>query len=178
MKKLRGKISAKRIFLRFLSADDVTKEYLHWMQDKEVTQFLESRWTKHTLTSIRQYVRQAYSNPSDFLFGIFLKEDGKHIGNIKIGGVNKRHKFADVGLLIGDKKEWGKGYGTEAIKSATRYAFKKLKLNKLMAGIYANNTGSYKAFIKAGYREIGRLKDHRLAKRKYVDEILVEKCGD
>ena len=44
-----------------------------------------------------------------------------------------------VGLLIGNRNMWGKGYGTEAIKLVTCHAFKEIKLNKLTAGIYANN---------------------------------------
>lgn len=44
--------------------------------------------------------------------------------------------------------------------------------------MYAENLGSYHAFIKAGYREVGRLRRHILFNGRYIDSILVEKCRD
>lgn len=165
----------KGIFLRLLSPKDVTLRYVKWMKDQEVIAFLECRWNVFTLGDLKEYVRRTNKSNDNFLFGIFLKDKKAHIGNIKIGNVNKIHKFADLGLIIGQKEEWGKGYATEAIQLATKYAFEKLNLNKLIAGIYVNNTGSYKAFLRAGYKEIGRMKKHRFYNDEFVDEILVEK---
>jgi RimJ/RimL family protein N-acetyltransferase len=50
-----------------------------------------------------------------------------------------------------------------------------LNLNKLNAGMYSNNPGSYRAFLKCGFNEVGRRKKSRLFKNRFVDEILVEK---
>lgn len=171
-------VKGNQIFLKPLSPGDVTQAYVDWMRDEEVIQFLESRWSVFTMKDLKDYVKSVNESNDDVLFGIFLKEGGEHIGNIKIGGINQKHKFADVGLIIGNKKMRGKGYGAEAIRLASDYAFKELNLNKLTAGIYADNISSYRAFIKAGYREAGRLKNHRLYKGGYVDEILVESGGD
>ena len=66
------------------------------------------------------------------------------------------HKFAYIGLLIGDVNYWGKGFGTESIYCAANYAFDVIKLNKLTAGMYENNFGSYKSFLKMGFREVGK----------------------
>lgn len=172
------KISGERIFLKPLSWQEVTPTYVEWMQDKEITRFLESRWKTHTLESIKSYIEAISEAPDAFLFGIFENGSGEHIGNIKIDNINQTHKFGHLGLIIGNKKVWGRGYGAEAIKLATRYAFEELYLNKLVAGIYANNIGSYKAFIKAGFQDAGRLKNNRLYENGYVDEILVELCND
>lgn len=169
-------VVGKRILIRLLSPEDVSQDYIDWMKDDEVVRFLESRWNVYTLEELREYVRITNESQNDFLFGILLKDTGKHIGNIKVGGINRIHRFGDIGLLIGDKSMWGKGCGKEAIELATTYAFMELGLNKLVAGIYANNIGSHKAFLKAGYREVGVLKNHRFCKGQYVDEILVEKC--
>lgn len=168
------KIVGDRIFLKLLAPIDVKKSYVDWMQDEEAIQFLESRFKKHTLGDIKKYIEQTNDGIHNFMFGIFLKEKDEHIGNIKIGGIDQIHRFGNIGILIGNKQMWGKGYGTEAIKLATQYAFNELDLHKLIAGIYSNNRGSYNAFMKAGYREVGRLKNHRLYKEKFVDEILVE----
>ncbi len=172
------KMKGNRIYLKLLSPDDITQNYVSWMQDEKVVQFLESRWKVYTLENLKEYVKLMNESTEDYFLGIFLKEKEEHIGNIKIGEINQLHRFGDVGLIIGNKDVWGKGYGTETIELVTLYGFDELNLNKLKAGMYANNIGSYKAFIKAGYMEIGRFKNHRFYKGSYVDEILLEKGKD
>ena len=158
--------------------EDVGEVYLEWMCDPLVTQYLESRDQTHTLDTLLTFVRNMNASPRDHLFGIFLAQGGEHIGNIKIGNVREPHRSADLGLIIGRRSAWGKGYGSEAIALATRWAFEQLGLNKLWAGMYAENLGSYHAFIKAGYREVGRFRRHILFNGRYIDSILVEKCRD
>lgn len=170
------KIQGKNIFLKILSIDDINEDYLEWMQDEDVMQFLESRWKSYSFNDIKEYVESINNSPDDYLLGIFLKENEKHIGNIKIGNINHIHGYGDIGLLIG-KNYWGKRCGKESIELATKYAFDELNLNKLFAGIYSNNIASYKSFIKAGYKEIGRLKNHFYYEGKYIDNIIVEKLN-
>lgn len=169
-------LKGQRIFLRTLTEGDVGDAYLEWMRDPQVVQYLESRNQTQTLATLREFVNKMNASVRDHLFGIFLSDDGEHIGNIKIGSIREPHRSADLGLMIGQRSAWGKGYGTEAIALATSYAFDQLQLNKLWAGMYAENLGSYHAFIKAGYREVGRFRRHILFKGRYIDSILVEKC--
>jgi len=168
----------ENVYIKILDVEDVSGAYLNWMNDEEVTEFLESRWNSYTLNDLKEYVRMMSENPNNFFFGIYLNDNNEHIGNIKIGDINQYHKYADIGIVIGDKKKWGRGYASEAITLATKYAFKTLHLNKVFAGIYENNIGSYKAFLKANFYDAGRLKKHLMYKGKYVDKIIVEKCND
>jgi [ribosomal protein S5]-alanine N-acetyltransferase len=170
--------SDQEIVLRTLDPDEVGEYYVDWMNDPAVVKYLESRFATHTLASIRQYVREMNASPSDLLLGIFLAETGQHIGNIKIGEVNRAHRFANLGLLIGEKSARGRGIGTRAIVLATRIAFRDLHLRCLTAGIYADNPSSYRAFLKAGWKEAGRYKNYRLSDGNYVDQINVQACND
>lgn len=170
------RIQGQRIFLRPLEERDVGEEYLMWMRDAEVTQYLECRDQVQTIDNLRAYVRGMNSSHRDHLFGMFLLQGNEHIGNIKIGNIREPHRSADLGLMIGKRSAWGKGYGAEAIALITRYGMESLRLNKLWAGMYSENLGSYYAFIKAGYREVGRFRQHILFNGRYIDSILVEKC--
>ena len=170
------KIIGPRIYLKLLSQDDVNEKYLRWVEDPEILEYLESRWRAYTLEDLKNYVRTVNDGLNNFMFGIYLKENSEYVGNIKIGSINQIHRYGDIGLIIGEKSVWGKGYGVEAINLVTRYAFDEINLNKVFSGIYANNVKSIKAFKKAGYREVGTLKEHRFCKGTYVDEILFEKC--
>jgi len=169
-------VEGERIFLRILSSDDVSDAYLAWMHDPEVTQYLECRWRSFSKEDLRSYVSNINEDKHNIFFGIFEKTSNLHVGNIKIGNIDMNHRFADIGLLIGERTCWGKGYGSEAISLATRYSFEELNLNKVTAGIYAANVASLKAFLKAGFKEVGLLRQHRFCKGVYMDEIIVEKC--
>ena len=152
-------IQSERLYLRPLTEADCTPEYLSWLQDPNVNQYLETRHSEQTLEAIREYVAGVNARDNEHLFGIFLK-DGRHIGNIKVGPVSTHHGLAEVSLLIGARGEWGKGYATEAIQALSRHAFATLKLRKLKAGIYLPNLGSCRAFEKAGYRKEAHFPDH------------------
>ena len=115
------------ISLRRLTEEDATENYVRWMNDPDINQYLESRFYTQTIESTKAFIRSV-TNDNNYQFGIFVKDTEKHIGNIKIGGINLYHKFADIGFLIGEKDYWGKGIASEAVKLATDYAFNSLKL--------------------------------------------------
>ena len=66
----------------------------------------------------------------------------------------------ELGLLIGDKKSWGKGVGTEACQLSISYAFEKLNMRKVSLTVYANNPNAIALYEKIGFKHEGRLKDH------------------
>jgi RimJ/RimL family protein N-acetyltransferase len=169
-------LQGEQIFLRRLTEDDATQDYVDWMNDPEVNQYLESRFYTQTVESTKAFIRSV-TNDNNYQFGIFEKETGKHIGNIKVGSINHYHKYADVGFLIGDKSYWGRGIATEAIYLVSEFAFKTLKLHKLWGGAYSPNIGSMKAFLKNGYQQEGAKKNQYLCHGEYVDDVLFGKVN-
>lgn len=144
-------IDGERIYLRKLHVYDVNQQYLSWMNDREVNRYLESRFQRWTVKKLKEYLRVVNKSNNNVFLAIFLKHDHKHIGNVKIGPIDYSHKSAYVGLIIGEKGCWGRGFGTEVLRLVTNFAFGALDLRKLSAGIYSNNVGSIKAFQKAGF---------------------------
>ena len=157
--KLATPLLTDRLVLRTLTVADATERYLGWMRDPEATRFLESRLVDHDLGSLREFIRTSNDSAGSLLLGIYLA-DGSHIGNIKLGPIDAYHSHAAIGLLIGERDQWGKGYATEAISALTAHSFRELRLEKLYAGCYASNVGSARAFLKAGWSEEGRNRSH------------------
>ena len=145
-------IQGDLISLRLAVLNDCSENYLAWLLDSEVNCYLETRWHDQTMESIRHFVGGLLDDPFSYLFAIVENETKRHIGNIKLGPINPYHAYADVSYFIGEKKLWGKGYATQAIRLVTQFAFEKLKLHRLQAGIYASNQGSGRALEKAGYK--------------------------
>lgn len=166
-------IEGDNLYLRELKINDVNQNYYNWMRDPDITQYLESRFEGWTIKRLKDYVRKIKLDPNFVFLAIVLKGKNKHIGNIKIGPINRIHNFSDVGIIIGEKSYWGKGFATEAIKLVIDYAFNKLNLRKLTAGAYSSNIASIKAFEKAGFSVEGIRKRHYSCNGKYVDSILL-----
>ncbi len=138
---------------------NITKRYQKWMNDPEVHQFTEQGKKKHTLNDIRNFVKEKNNSKNEFLFGIFLKKKSNeiHIGNIKLGPINLASQRADISYFIGEKKLWGKGYTTIAIKQIIKFA-KKKKLKNIQAGADFLNYGSHRVLIKSGFKIKKKLK--------------------
>ena len=117
-------------------------------------------------------------DPGEVFFAIVRKDLGKLIGTIKIGSISWEHGTGEIALMIGDKASWGKGFATEAIGLVSGYAFNDLGLRKLTAGIYEDNIGSIKAFLKAGFLEEFREKKQYLSEGKLTDRIVFTKFND
>lgn len=161
-----------RLFLRVLRTADVGDRYLAWMRDPIVTRFLESRFTTWTKERLTTYVRSMENDPDNVLLAI-VTNDGRHIGNVKLGPVDRAHGTADLGILIGEASEWGRGFATEAIDLAVGYAFEVLDLRKVTAGCYATNGAAMAAFRKADFAEEGVRKGQYRSDRGLVDLVLL-----
>lgn len=166
---------SERLKLETLTPQNMSDEYVSWLQDPEIIQYLEVRHAQQTQETVTSFVQDMLESENNLMLGIFTKTDNKHIGNIKIGPINWRYGRADIGIIIGDKNAWGKGYATETIQSICDIAFKTLELTRLQAGAYASNAGSLKAFKKAGFKQEGILKAYWKLENNPEDQVLLGK---
>ena len=144
------------VSLFLLRPDHVGPDYVGWMQDAEVQKFLESRHVAHDDAAVRAFVGAALADPDTLMMGIAL--NGVHVGNIKLGPINRIHETGEIGLMIGARAAWGKGVGRAAIDGICTIARDRLGLRKVTAGASASNPGSFRAFLAAGFELEGRRK--------------------
>jgi len=163
----------ERIYLREVRPSDVNDVYYCWMNDPEVTQYLEARFKPNSEETLKNYVQSLDGHRDNIFLAIVLKKSKNHIGNIKLGPIDWNHRCGDIGIIIGEKEQWGKGYASEAISLMTSYAFRTLNLHKVTAGAYEGNQGSVRAFEKAGFEVEGVRKSHFFYQGQYVDEVLL-----
>jgi RimJ/RimL family protein N-acetyltransferase len=164
-----------RLTLRSLRSVDANGPYLRWMSDPLVLRYLEARHAQHDAASLAAFIEASNADPTVLLLGITTTSDQRHIGNIKLGPIDRQHGRADIGLLIGDTAMWGQGYAAEAIGMLADHAFTELGVRKLTAGFYAGNAGSIRAFEKAGFRVEARLVGHWALDGRREDGVLMAK---
>lgn len=166
-------ISDGTITLRCLQRDDVGDRYLAWLHDPEVNRYLEVRHAlPGSVDELWSYVDSINRSEHSVLLGIFGPHGG-HLGNIKLGPVDLQHLQADIGILLGDRNEWGKGYATMAFRLIGQLAFQHLGLHRVTAGIYSVNLGSIRALEKAGFTREGMRAAAWVCDGELMDEVLM-----
>lgn len=125
-----------------------------WLSDPEVVKYSEQRHKTHTVKSQLEYVC-SFVWPSQFRV-ILL--DNKLIGTMT-AHVDTNNSVADIGIMIGDKTQWGKGYGTEAWNGLMAHLFN-LGIRKIEAGCMQLNTPMLAIFSKNKMKREGFRSGH------------------
>ena len=91
----------------------------------------------------------------------------KPIGFVGLDDISWHNGSSWVGIGIGERKYWSKGYGTDAMQIIACYAFEELDLHRLTLNVFAYNTRAIRAYEKIGYQVEGRIAEavHREGKR-------------
>ena len=156
--------------LKMINLNYVDETYLSWMNDYEVQKYTEQKGLKHSLNSITDFVNEKLESKNDYLFGIFSND--LHIGNIKLGPINWRHKTAQISYFIGNRDYWGQGIATLCISTVCKFASEELGLKKINGGVYSVNYPSQKVLEKCDFVKEGVRKKQKIYNGERVDEIL------
>jgi len=159
------------ICLKELNPKNISKSYVKWMNDYEVHKFTEQKNKKHNLKGVTKFIKDIKNSKNEFLYGIFLKNNKEHIGNIKLGPTDFVHKRAYISYFIGNKNYLKKGYASMAVSEIIKIA-KKKGLKKLQAGSYEMNYASNKVLEKNKFKLEGILKSQILFNNKRYKSYL------
>lgn len=163
----------QRVYLRGLEREDLTGEYFQWLNDYEVTRYLQSGRTPNTSEAMEKYYLSMTNSPNDAIFAIIEKKTDRHIGNTKLGTIDWIHRIADFGLMIGARDCWGQGYGTEAARLILDYGFHRLNLHKIILGVAADHIAAIRSYEKAGFRREGLIAKLLYIDGDYKDEVIM-----
>jgi RimJ/RimL family protein N-acetyltransferase len=129
-----------------------------WKTDPELTQLDAAPQLGISFQHyLAEYLRELHHpSPNREQFAIETV-DGKHIGNCTYYGIDKAKGEAELGIMIGDRDYWDKGYGTSAINALVRHIFQHTKLNRLYLKTLALNIRAQRCFEKCGFTQCGFL---------------------
>jgi RimJ/RimL family protein N-acetyltransferase len=167
-------LDGERVYLRKLVKDDLTLEYLSWLNDSKVNKYLEVGRSTCTMKDLKEYYKKISSAKNNHLFAIITKKEKKHIGNVRLGSIDYSNRNASLGIMIGNRSYLGKGLGPEVIKIISNYAFDELKLHKLFLYVVSENKRAIKAYIRAGFRIVGEFRDHTFLNGRFYDMTVME----
>jgi|SRR5882672_2205423 len=167
-------ILCERLTLVPYLAGHVTDEHVAWLNDPEVVKYSEQRHKKHTLESQHAYVNKMNHSEETKIWAILCStkpnSEGSTIGTIT-AYIDQHNKVAEVGIMIGDKASWGKGYGTEAFKAVCDWLAAK-GMRKIEAGLMSSNLAMQKVCLNSGMVLEGEKADHFLLNGAPEDVLL------
>lgn len=167
-------ITGKRIRLRAFEKSDLNNA-VNWLNDPEVRENLlmyyplsmgyEEIWYKNLLEKPVE----------EHLLAIEVKdsEGWNYIGSTGFHHIDWKDRIGEFGIMIGDKTQWGKGYGYEATLLVLRYGFNDLNLNKIFLYAIETNTRGIHTYEKAGFVHEGRLRQDIYKNGRYLDVFVM-----
>lgn len=167
-------LSGRMVNLRALELSDIDN-CMTWINDREVTRYIIFGTWPISRKAEEEWLNRAVmgNDPQNRVLAIETK-DGVYLGNIGLHGIDYISGVAEVGIVIGRKEYWGRGYGTDAMRTLLKHAFENLRLRKVTLRVLGSNERAQKSYRKLGFKEVGRLRNHRLVDGQYEDEVIME----
>ncbi|MFA6533841.1 MAG: GNAT family protein [Patescibacteria group bacterium] len=146
-------LKGKKVILRPIAVKEAA-DYLRWLKDKNINKFLSTEWKDLNLQKEQEYIKKSRKDKNKINWSIYTK-DGEHIGSTGLDAIDRYGKKASWGIFIGEKKYWGQGIATEALKNILKFCFESLKLNRVELWVVTENKGGVKCYRRCGFKKEG-----------------------
>ncbi len=146
------------------SPESLARAFVKWDRDTEQHRLADSDpaqlWSEKKLKELIE--KRAEKNTQSFRFAIRTLADDRLIGGVGLWVASWVHAETWLGISIGERDYWGKGYGTDAMRLAVQYAFVELNFRRVSLGLHAYNERALKSYQKVGFKLEGRMRGEGL----------------
>lgn len=141
-----------QVNLRPVTEADLTQIVI-WRNDPEVMQFMGREAGETTLEGLQEWLARV-SAPDSLDHEWMIEVKGRAIGGCGLQ-IEGNEQIAYLGIYIGEKMAWGKGYGTAVIREALRFGFAERNLHRIHLGVFPENPRAIRCYEKCGFRHEG-----------------------
>lgn len=170
-------LHGKRIRLRAAEREDITA-FLRWVNDADVTEnlFLVSPMSR--FEEEQWYDAMMEKPTSEHVLVIEVRDpspndDYRPIGTCQFHNLDWRNRSAEIGIMIGEKTFWNRGYGTETMRLLLVHGFDTLNLHRIWLQVYEKNKRGIRAYEKAGFQHEGKYREAHYQNGEYFDVHLM-----
>jgi RimJ/RimL family protein N-acetyltransferase len=170
-------LTGKTVVLRAFERADL--KHLHrWQNDEELMRLARS-WPDHAISAEAveaRYEKAIKGDEGEDRYYMIQEKGGQEpIGwaTLTVARWTRRATDADLGIAIGEKDRWKKGYGTDVVSLLLREAFEQLNLHRVGWWTFAENEGSLALAKKMGFREEGRIRDAVFFDNRFHDGVVL-----
>jgi RimJ/RimL family protein N-acetyltransferase len=170
-------VPGERIFLSQVCREDLPL-FARWFSDLELTAYLGSAGMSFMPEHEQEWYDGVVKDRINKTFAIVVREGQRVIGSAGLQSINLRRGTAELGIAIGDKSAWGQGYGSETVRLLCDYGFTFLGLHTIYLWHVAYNQRGHHAYLKAGFKQAGRLRETEVFNGQRYDQILMDITRD
>ena len=164
-------LKGERITLRAIEHEDLSR-YVDWLNEPEVLHHLSLFLPINSDDEAEWYEAQR-KDANVQNFAMVVKQEDRHIGSIGLMGINHREQSAELGIVIGDKTQWGQGYGQEAIELLLKFSFEEMNLHRIFLRVNVTNTRGIRCYEKCGFVKEGQLRDAVYHSGHFEDQLIM-----
>ena len=168
-------LDGERIYLSPLDMDDL-ETFIQWFNNPELRKYLAMYYPLSKLEE-KDYLENLLGDKTkdNVILEIIVKNETemKLIGVIGLHQINRVHRSAMLGVVIGDFGEQDKGYGPEAIALMVEYGFNTLNLHRIELFVHEYNSRALRAYRKLGFVEEGKTREAFYTKGDYHNQIIM-----
>jgi len=171
-------IRSRRIFLRPAERGDLAT-FVRWFADGQTTRYLTIR-APFSLAMEEKWFDGMVERQgtTDYHFVICLVSDGRPIGTAGLHRLNGDNGNAQFGIVVGEKGEWNRGYGTETLEAIADFGFGALRLERIDLEVYEPNHAARRAYEKAGFTLEGTLREAHFLEGRQVNVHVMSQLRD
>lgn len=171
-----GLLIGKLVRLTVEDPQVMAKSFARWQKDSLFMRLLTTDAATFISPKYLQELLEkdiSAEQPKYYMFGIRRLADDQLIGDIGLDALDFPKRDSFVGIGIGEREDWGRGYGTDAMRVILRYAFTEFNLHRVSLTVFEYNPRAIQSYVKAGFREEGRLRQRFLRDGQYWDVIFM-----
>jgi RimJ/RimL family protein N-acetyltransferase len=155
--------------------EDLAAAFARWNRDTEYARLLDldpmHMWSAKKM---KEYIEKDMEKdrPEEYFFQVRVLAEDKLIGFVGLFPIWE-HGNAWVGIGLGERDYWGRGFGTDAMRLILRYGFMELGLHRVTLDVFEYNPRAIRSYEKAGFRVEGHQRQvlNRNGKRWNVIEM-------
>lgn len=160
-------LEGAKVILKPFREEDITDDYIRWLNDPLVTRFSNQRFLEHDRDSCTRYLTSFEGSPNLFV-SVRRRDDYRPIGTMT-AYIAPRHGTADIGIMIGDRSVWGRGYGQEAWNLMASFLLEQQGLRKITCGTLECNHAMIRLARRSGMELEARRKAQELVDGEPAD---------
>jgi len=160
-----------KVYLRPLEREDA-RHFVTWINDPDVRRMLLI-YRPMNLQAEEEFITKSVQSEHDLVLGIAIKATDQLIGATGLHRIDCKDRQASFGISIGEKGEWGKGYGTEATRLIVQHAFQTLNLNRVWLHVFEYNERGIRTYERVGFKREGVLRQDRYHDGRYWDSVVM-----